>query len=566
MTFLRRGPWKARSPWKGRGPWCAKSPWGVADIPWTLDATAAAIREAISNADAWGTTGAVTGWRLPGHGGVRLSADAMTGPRLEQQQDGGFRWAAHNLHTSSEPSSAFTAGGTTPPTVGTGTLNGKTAPTITFDQTMGTGFGGSRALQTGSVGFTFAAGASYSQQQRVKLSRLLTGGEAVTIYSTGDQGFSQSTINASNSDQYVGINGGLLVNSLTAASGGGVSKPYIYLAGAMQSSLTVTMTEFQANVGALTAYVPTAGAARYAPAVTWDAALGVWGLRSEPAATNRVLWSRDLSNAAWTKSNATATLTATGTDGAANSASVLTATGANATATQAITSTSRARVLSIFLRRRTGTGTVETTIDGGTTWVARTLTSAWQRFQTTVTSTNPTIGVRIVTSGDAVDVDYVQEEDGAVATSPIPTFAATVTRTVDAPSNSLATATEGTVVVDYIPAAAGSQNVLSLDDGTANERHLITNDGVYAVTDGGAAQASIDGGTPNVGALNRVAITWAANRFVASLNGGAVVEDTSGTVPTTTRAVMADGANVLTTRIRAGARAVPSDRARSLAV
>jgi hypothetical protein len=326
------------------------------------------------------------------------------------------------------------------------------------------------------------------------------------------------------------------------------------------------MTEFQANVGALTAYVPTAGAARYAPAVTWDAALGVWGLRSEPAATNRVLWSRDLSNAAWTKSNATATLTATGTDGAANSASVLTATGANATATQAITSTSRARVLSIFLRRRTGTGTVETTIDGGTTWVARTLTSAWQRFQTTVTSTNPTIGVRIVTSGDAVDVDYVQEEDGAVATSPIPTFAATVTRTVDAPSNSLATATEGTVVVDYIPAAAGSQNVLSLDDGTANERHLITNDGVYAVTDGGAAQASIDGGTPNVGALNRVAITWAANRFVASLNGGAVVEDTSGTVPTTTRAVMADGANVLTTRIRAGARAVPSDRARSLAV
>jgi hypothetical protein len=33
MTFLRRGPWKARSPWKGRGPWCAKGPFGGNETP-----------------------------------------------------------------------------------------------------------------------------------------------------------------------------------------------------------------------------------------------------------------------------------------------------------------------------------------------------------------------------------------------------------------------------------------------------------------------------------------------------------------------------------------------------
>jgi hypothetical protein len=78
----------------------------------------------------------------------------------------------------------------------------------------------------------------------------------------------------------------------------------------------------------------------------------------EEARTNLLLWSSDLTQAAWTPTNLTAAKTATGPDGVANSASTLTATAANAFARQPITSASAARITSMFVKRRTGTGAV----------------------------------------------------------------------------------------------------------------------------------------------------------------------------------------------------------------
>ena len=579
MTFLRRGPWKARSPWKGRGPWCAKGPFGVNDIAWTLDATAAAIREAISSPDAWGTTGATTGWRLPGHGGVRLSADAMTGPRLEQQQDGTYRWAAHNLLQYSD---AFTTGGRWS-AGGTGdpVLAAATAPDGRAAFWLTTGTGAVSTAESAKVIYLSGAYATVSAANQTVAARLRVYSSTattlgITFFSWGGEE-SVKTV-ALTAGQWTWVE----ASNTFGASAGQVGIGLVVGANAS----TVWFDAAQLNLGPTAlAYVPTAASARYAPAVTWDAALGVWGLRSEPAATNLVLWSADMSNAAWQVFGTGATKVAAATSLGAlpmyrvNVGSV----GGDASAASAVYQnsdslpTSQVVTVSAIVRAVSGTSAFRLTCthNGGVNTAGSAdllATTTPQLFQFTLTTGSGAAGniaIRAATAGGVVgdiEVGGFQLETGSRATSPIPTFAATVTRTVDAPSNSLATATEGTVVVDYIPAAAGSQNVLSLDDGTANERHLITNDGVYAVTDGGAAQASIDGGTPNVGAVNRVAITWAANRFVASLNGGAVVEDTSGTVPTTTRAVMAEGANVLTTRIRAGARAVPSDRARSLAV
>ena len=114
----------------------------------------------------------------------------------------------------------------------------------------------------------------------------------------------------------------------------------------------------------------------------------------------------------------------------------------------------------------------------------------------------------------------------------------------------VATSVAGTMVIDYVPRVAGSQVIAQLDDTTANERHRVMNDGIYDVVDGGVTQASVDGGTPTVGALNRVAVTWQANRFAISLNGGAAVEDLSGTVPTTTRLLLASVANASIVRQR----------------
>jgi len=165
------------------------------------------------------------------------------------------------------------------------------------------------------------------------------------------------------------------------------------------------------------------------------AAANLLGFRREVAATNNLLHSRDLSNAAWsTKTNVTAAKTATGLDGIANTATTLTSTAADAIILQPITLASAARCASAYVKRRTGTGTISLTQDGGSTWTDITSLingSTWSRVQITSTLANPSVGFKIGTSGDAIDVDCVQNEAGAVATSPIVTTTAAVTRNAD---------------------------------------------------------------------------------------------------------------------------------------
>ena len=159
------------------------------------------------------------------------------------------------------------------------------------------------------------------------------------------------------------------------------------------------------------------------------------GFRREAAATNNLLHSRDLSNAAWsTKTNITADKTATGLDGIANTASILTATAADAIILQPITLASAARCASAYVKRRTGTGTISFTQDGGGTWTDITSqinSSTWSRVQITSTLADPSVGFKISTIGDEIDVDCVQNEAGTWATSPIVTTTAAVTRNAE---------------------------------------------------------------------------------------------------------------------------------------
>ena len=169
-------------------------------------------------------------------------------------------------------------------------------------------------------------------------------------------------------------------------------------------------------------------------------------VRREASAINNLLYSRDLSNAAWsTKTNITAAKTATGLDGIANTATTLTATAADATILQPTSGiASAARCASAYVKRRTGTGVISFTQDGGSTWTDITSqinSSTWSRVQITATLANPSVGFKISTSGDAIDVDCVQNEAGAEATSPIVTTTATITRNAD----SLAYQTAGNI-------------------------------------------------------------------------------------------------------------------------
>lgn len=117
------------------------------------------------------------------------------------------------------------------------------------------------------------------------------------------------------------------------------------------------------------------------------------------------------STAIWTGTNVTIALNQFGADGATTVCSA-TATAGNATVLQSIPAgASSRRVGSMYLKRLVGTGTVQITIDGGTTWTTAAVTSNYTLFQTPIqTSTAPVIGIRLVTNGDSVAVDFAQEE------------------------------------------------------------------------------------------------------------------------------------------------------------
>jgi hypothetical protein len=134
---------------------------------------------------------------------------------------------------------------------------------------------------------------------------------------------------------------------------------------------------------------------------------------------NNCLWGRDATNAAWTKSNVTAGKTATGLDNVANSASRLTAAANDATLLQLLTAATGTRTTSAWIKRVSGSGTVSLTRNGGTGWTDITsslVTGTWVPVSlTSDVGANPTVGLKMGTSGDVIDVDCFQDENGSMA-------------------------------------------------------------------------------------------------------------------------------------------------------
>jgi hypothetical protein len=265
------------------------------------------------------------------------------------------------------------------------------------------------------------------------------------------------------------------------------------------------------------------------------------GLLVEAARTNAVLYSRDLTNAAWVASNITPTKDQVGIDGVSNSATRLTATAGNGTILQAITLGSSARQQSAFVKRITGSGVVNMTTDNGSTWTAVTVTSSWTRVTIPVqTLANPTVGFRIVTSGDEIAVDVVQNEAGTGASSPIVTTSAAVTRNADVPViTGLSISNPHSVVCEWTPGfddLASLRHVASLNDAALAVNHSIyhrhSNDFVrVSIT----SQADNTIGTANAAARNAAAARFATNNVNGALNGAVGTADTAATLGTMDR-------------------------------
>lgn len=272
---------------------------------------------------------------------------------------------------------------------------------------------------------------------------------------------------------------------------------------------------------------------------------GYYGLLEKLAATNVVLWNRDLSNAAWTKSNVTAAKDQVGIDGVSNSASSLTATAGNGTCLQAVTLASSSRLQSVFIKRIAGAGTVNMTTDNGSTWTAVAVTAAWVRVNIPIqVLANPTIGFRIVTSGDAIAVDMAQNELGAasannapsIPTSPIATTTVAVARAADfwtAAANTFPTGAAYTAFIDYsLDVDAFDGYVFELSDNTDNQ-FLGPRVGIGAINifDGGGAQAALAVLNSQVAGHHQITVRVQTNAFASSIDGAAIVTDVSGTAP-----------------------------------
>ena len=278
------------------------------------------------------------------------------------------------------------------------------------------------------------------------------------------------------------------------------------------------------------------------PRIEYTAAGECKGLLMEFTRTNLGLHSNDGTNAAWTKSNCTAAKTATGPDGVANSATTLTATAGNATCLQAITSASATRAYSIWLKRRTGTGNIDITVDGGTGWTTKTITSSWARYEISQAAvTNPNMGLRIVTSGDAVDFWCSQIESAASATSSIPTTTASVQRAAEVCTRSLGSeyvAATGTVHMHCTASPAQDTNVqyaYSFNDTSVNNRIVAfrvasSNTLRSNMFTAAAGQGALDGAIVSATAF-RAGYCWATNDLAFSVNGGAAATDSAATVP-----------------------------------
>jgi hypothetical protein len=164
-----------------------------------------------------------------------------------------------------------------------------------------------------------------------------------------------------------------------------------------------------------------------------------------------------------------------------------------------------------------------------------------------------------VFSGNALSGIYIwgaQLEAGAFATSYIPTTTTALTRNADVATitgtnfSDWWQATRGGVLVRARPGTvSGIRPWVQFDDGTANEiialRGNTTNPELYIV-DGGTPQAQIDAGTIAANTDYSMTAWWQTNDCKARLDSGAVVTDTTATIPTVTQARLgSDGTNYL---------------------
>jgi len=308
------------------------------------------------------------------------------------------------------------------------------------------------------------------------------------------------------------------------------------------------------------------------PAFEFNADGSYKGLLVEPAATNLCIQSEDI-NTTWSPSNATITTNDTTAPDGTTTADKLesTTTGSGTQVSQNITTSAGTYTFSVWLKEGNTTITKIRLSDSGTsdnevilTWATRTVSGSggvtarvvndlgsgeWIRIS--LTYTLPAGGTDIVrifagdsgsaTAGEYVHVWGAQLETGPIATSYIPTTTASVTRVKDditlGSASSLIGQTEGTlyVEVDWRLTTGTFQNLVSVNDGTLNNRFTIYNSDspvelrMFANANGATLTNQGESSSAYSG-IQKIAFAYKTNDLELYRNGSSISSDTTGSL------------------------------------
>ena len=351
-------------------------------------------------------------------------------------------------------------------------------------------------------------------------------------------------------------------------------------------------TDANGRIGYLSANV---AAAPFDPAT-----LASKGLLIEEARTNLLTYSEQFDNAAWSKINVSVSANATtAPDGTSTADSLLADATAAGHYTQQSSITldgSSSYTFSVYLKKGAidraellldvgdtlyvqgydlTTGSLITRITGGVSTATggfiQDVGDGWFRCGLTQTSDNTSGGARIIlregdsltsmSEGEGIYIWGAQLEEGSFPTSYIPTTTAAVTRSADVYTSATTTRSadsavmtgtnftdwynqsEGTLVVScdsaVTPSAFNNNAILDISGDIDNRITMLfrTQSHLYVET-GNVAQANIDAGTLSVNTNHTIAISYKADDFNAVIDGGTVVNESSGTVPTTSSAII----------------------------
>jgi len=315
------------------------------------------------------------------------------------------------------------------------------------------------------------------------------------------------------------------------------------------------------------------------------------GLLVEEARTNLSLYSEDFSNAYWIKTDCAITDNESIAPDGTLTADLMTNTntpGILASTNITKVAATRTYTASLWVKPGTGSGNTAFTMsldagtnvnrgraifnlvtgintsiinDGAFTNTSGTITSyanGWYRLTVTTTSdAATTLRFRpfFSTIGSTVRIWGAQVEEGAFATSYIPTTTATATRAADVASitgtnfSSWYNQTEGTMFVDAINThIIGTTRMFSVNtNNNANRIHInrgATSGGTIGLTvsDSSVQQVSLVLAT-SIAALtsNKSIAAYKTNDFAGSINGLTPLTQNTGSVPTVSQATIGNG-------------------------